>query len=249
MSKASRIAILLNIILVSGLAHARPEGGTSVLFLPGHIEAPDGQVTLFADYGSIRTDGRVPVYLVNRTGEPLTLNAQDGDIYIKLEYRDDDGNWIRAQPHGYSWCGNSYTYKPVVDPDHYIATTGYQPINGETRRIRYRLYEQSVDVVSNLGTGVIAEVDLLRAANDVLSINQGDFAYVSRVARSREPVENVMDHMRDLRGPAISELGSGRFDVEASRAILLEIRDGSPELARDVHYALQRLGDGEPDAE
>lgn len=75
--------------------------------LPKNVVAPEGKLTLFADFDA--TDGRgVPLYLVNRTFQKVSLSAQDSDIYVKLEYRRKDGVWERAQVHVGSDCGNSY---------------------------------------------------------------------------------------------------------------------------------------------
>ncbi len=233
---ALTVCILFSILATSTVLSRE----TSIIFLPSHIEAPDGRVSLFADYGSLQGDGRVPVYLVNKSAQDLVLNTQDGDIYLKLQFKDSDGNWVRAQPHGYSWCGNSYT-KRTVPAGHYLLVSGYQPINGVVHTVRYRLYSQDIDVVSNTGDGVIAELDIQRASSDVMSIREGAFDYVSEVALSDLPVENKMDHMRDLREMAIWELASGRFDPEESRQVLLRVRERSPEMTKTVDGAVQIL--------
>jgi hypothetical protein len=212
----------------------------SNVFLPGHVETNDGQVSLYADYGSIETDGRVPVYLVNKSSEDLVLNAQDGDIYLKLEYEDSSGDWVRAQPHGYSWCGNSY-YERTLPPGHYTIVSGYQPINGVPRSIRYNLYSQDIKISSNVGNGVVAEVDIRRAASDVMSINEGAFEYVVQVALSDVPVDNKMDYMRDLRGVAIRALTSDRFDSGESREVLMKIREKNPGMVDEVDRAIRTL--------
>jgi len=233
---AFTVCILLS-ILASPAALTRE---TSILLLPSHIEAPDGQVSLFADYGSMQSNGRVPVYLVNKSVEDLVLNSQDGDIYLKLQFQDSDGNWVRAQPHGYSWCGNSYVTR-TVRAAYYLLVNGYQPINGIPHTVRYRLYSQDIEVVSNAGDGVVADLDIRRASSDVMSIHEGTFEYVSRVALSDMPMENKMDHVRDLRGMAIWELASDRFDPEKSRQILLRVRERNPEMIEAADRAIQKL--------
>ena len=214
--------------------------GTSNLFLPGHVVAEKGEITLYADYGSVGTDGRVPVYLVNRTSEALTINVQDGDIYLKLQYQESDGSWVRAQPHRYSWCGNSY-YEHTVPADQYILISGYQPINGIPKTIRYELYSQSFGISSNSGFGVVAEKDINQASGDALSIRAGSFEYVSGVALSLEPVVNDLDHITDLRDSAIWELSTGRLDKDLSRKVLLQVIETSPEMAQLAEGALKRL--------
>src|SRR6185503_7126171 len=65
--------------------------------LPVGVSAPEGQLTLHADYASAR-DQRVTVYLINRTGRTIDLPNQDGDPYLKLEAQTGSaGPWERAQ--------------------------------------------------------------------------------------------------------------------------------------------------------
>ncbi len=235
--RAASIVVTLTLIL---FAHAAFSRESSNFLLPAHVDAPDGQVTLYADYGGVQTDGYVPVYLVNKSADALTIEAQDGDIYLKLQYQDEDGNWIRAQPHRYSWCGNSY-YEVELQPGFFVLLRGYQPINGVAQTVRYRAYAQSVEIVSNSGMGVVAEADIQNASTDAMSIQDMGFERVREIALSTEPVENNMDHIRDLRGIAIRALGSDRFDPKASRAVLLGIRDGGSDMARYAVSALEQL--------
>ncbi len=44
-------------------------------------------LALIADYEH-PSKGTIPVYLVNRSGEDISLSSQDGDVYLKLEYQD-----------------------------------------------------------------------------------------------------------------------------------------------------------------
>lgn len=215
---------------------------TSNIFLPRHVEAEDGTVSLYADYDAIQSDGRVPVYLINKTGKELAIDTQDGDIYLKLEYQVSSSEWARAQPHGYSWCGNSYMQRTLA-PGHHWVVSGYQPINGRRQTIRYKLYGQDIELSSNAGDGVVAHNDIQRASSDAMSIHNGTFEYVAQIALSDLPVENNMDHMRDLRGVAIWELASERFDPAQSKEVLLKVRERRPELDRDVGYALQKIGE------
>ena len=226
--------------------------GSSVAFLPSHIKAEDGKVSLFADYGSLRSDGSVPVYLINKSPEDLILDAQDGRIYLKLQYQDAAGNWVRAQPHTYSWCGNSYMAWRRVPSGDYLLVSGYQPSQGVASTIRYHLYApeegflqygQGVEISSNPGNGVVAEADIRDASVDVMSIHEGSFEHVSQVALSEVPVESdfVLIGERDLRPIAILELASKRFDPDESRKILLRVREQSPEMAEQVGRAIYRL--------
>ena len=212
----------------------------SNLFLPSHIDTPDGQVSLVADYGSKQINGQVPVYLVNKSLTDLALNSQDGDIYLKLEYRDSEGNWVRAQPHGYSWCGNSYMTR-IVQRGHYLLVDGYQAGNGVAHTVRYKLYSQDISLVSNTGIGLASHLDIKRASSDVMSLQDGTFEYVARTALSETPVENVMSFERDLRESAVSVLASGRFDPQESYQVLLRVRERNPEMKGAVNRAIRTL--------
>ncbi len=61
--------------------------------LPDGVVAPPGKLTLFADYGNLSKEAlspepsaetgshrRITLYIVNRTGKPVNLPAQDGDL-------------------------------------------------------------------------------------------------------------------------------------------------------------------------
>lgn len=113
--------------------------------LPKHVPAQAGKLTLFADFAAAgknkmpddergpwpderRPDSRVPLYLVNRTEQAVSLPFQDGDAKLRLEYRKAKGEWVRAQPQYASWCGNSY-YSRELKPGQYLVMTGLMERN------------------------------------------------------------------------------------------------------------------------
>ncbi|MGV3658691.1 MAG: hypothetical protein ACO1TE_00855 [Prosthecobacter sp.] len=61
------------------------------------MPAPEGKVTLWADFAGADEGGHVPLYLVNQTDVPQPFDSQDGDVYIKLEYQDEAGRWRRPR--------------------------------------------------------------------------------------------------------------------------------------------------------
>jgi hypothetical protein len=124
----------------TGAAHPidYPSASRPVAELPAHIKAPAGKVSLHADYGDI-WQKKIVVYLVNRTHKLLRLPAEDDDIYLKLETRNHDGRWVRAQTHRYSWCGNSYHHFDVP-AGQFRALLGFKPASGQERQVRYRVY-------------------------------------------------------------------------------------------------------------
>ena len=145
------------------------EVGKLISELPETIKAEKGQLTLHADFSSKRPDGRIPVYLINRTKLAITLNAQDGDVYLKLEAQSKTGEWVRAQRHSYSWCGNSYDFSPKIEPGSFIKILGYQPSQGRKQKVRFSLYNQSVSISSNVGLGLASDKDITESTNDELA--------------------------------------------------------------------------------
>jgi hypothetical protein len=93
--------LLLSCLLLAGLARAAEPLANKKL--PARVKAPDGKLTLFADFDDVR-DGTVTLYLVNRTDEKVVLDTQDGVLYVKLQARaKDSGAWERAEGHIFSW--------------------------------------------------------------------------------------------------------------------------------------------------
>ncbi len=134
--------------------------------LPSHVVAQENALTFFADFDHADENG-VPLYLVNRTDRVLNLDSQDHDPYVKLEYRDDTGRWIRAQVHLSSWCGNSYYHVALPSGQHY-RFFGYKAKDGAPVTVRYRSVANS-ELVSNSGAGFINALDLAAAAVDDLA--------------------------------------------------------------------------------
>lgn len=218
---------ITTLIFFAGLTISTSTLGDSrnrhISFLPSHVIAPEGIVTLFADYNN-QIGSNVPVYLVNRSQKELELSSQDTDIYLKLEFEVAEGTWQRAQPHISSWCGNSYV-QVNLNPGYFLKIKGYKPLKGQEARVRYALYGQVFYLNSNVETGIVSEIDISRASSDAMSISEGDFDFVAEVALGRRIVVNRMDHIKDLRRYAIFELGNDRHDKEMALAVLLKISE------------------------
>ncbi len=92
------------LVLLFGLSvvNAR-EDGVAIEKLPGEVRSVAGKVTVVADFESREKGGSIPLYIINRTDKELELPFQDGDVYLKLEAKGDDGKWKRVEPHAYSW--------------------------------------------------------------------------------------------------------------------------------------------------
>lgn len=86
-------------------------GGSSVdgtEDLPRFVEAPNGQLTLFADFAAT-AEAIVPLYLVNRTSAPVRFISRDGDLSLRLESLTEHG-WRSAWPlPPEDVCGDSYS--------------------------------------------------------------------------------------------------------------------------------------------
>ena len=135
--------------------------------LPDHVDAKEGQLTVFADYANVGEKG-VPIYVVNRTDETVSFPCQDNNIYLMLEFRDKDGHWVRAQNQLGSDCGLSY-YSMSLLPGQHFQPFGYAAKGGKKAPVRYRIYSRS-PVVSNVGEGRYTEADRIAASLD--SLNQ-----------------------------------------------------------------------------
>jgi hypothetical protein len=135
--------------------------------LPPHIKPSLGETILFADFEHPESDG-IPLYFINGKQSDQILSRQDGDFYIKLEYQDVSGKWVRAQPHYYSDCGNSYGGSNVP-PGMHRKVNGYKPREGKAVKVRYRIYAAPW-IVSNEGMGFISMADVDLAAKDSMAV-------------------------------------------------------------------------------
>ena len=81
---------VLGVLIVLGLDQAAfalsstidPKQEGLVDQLPPAVTAPEGKLILWANYAGAR-DGRITVYIVNRTDKKVSIPAQDYDPYIK----------------------------------------------------------------------------------------------------------------------------------------------------------------------
>lgn len=208
--------------------------------LPDFVPTKRGSVTLWADFSKVE-NGRRAVYLVNRTRRTIDLPAEDRDVYLKLEYQTEGGEWQRAQPHVYSWCGHSYM-TIAVKPNHYLVIEGYAPIQGDKKSVRYRLYSQSRRIVSNSAEGFVLNEDVQKAATDSMAVNLGDFDFVAKVARGLIVRTNEQaEFQEDCQDEAISALASARFDPRQSRELLYRVGMEFPAKAPKVLRSLRKL--------
>lgn len=214
--------------------------GQPLSTLPANVIAPAGQFTLFADYNDKNEQG-IAIYIVNRTDSPVTLSSQDGDVYLKLEYQDASGEWVRAQPHAYSWCGNSYVDTPL-SVNRYKVFRGFVPAGGKDATVRYSLYGKSLNVHSNIGVGIVNDEDIRKAASDALAVRSGSLDFVTKVALGKIELRNEMDHITDLRSTAIRVLAGQRFSDDDVKPILQTLIEKNDEYS---HIAGETLAERE----
>lgn len=229
--------------------------------MPSHVHAPVGQLTLFADYKHAHDDGNL-LYLVNRTDRSLAFRPQgDGDPCIRLESQREDGTFERAQLHIPSDCGNSYFYWPIVKRGEFSRMLGYQPAKGERRPVRYRMYlkdayavedSQSsnhlwrqektltkvpIEVVSNIGQGLVNIQEIKTARYDSLALRFGDYEAVKEMATGR--VKATAPQARWSRNDAVEALA--RFSTDAA-ADLVHSMVEDDEVSQTAVYSLAKLG-------
>jgi len=227
--------------------------------LPEHIIAPEGELTLFADYGDAPTSP-VVLYLVNRTPHRIAFSAQDSDIYVKLEAETETERWERAQPHRHSGCGNSYMVFPILAPGQYFRFSGYLPSDGELRNVRYRLYREEafvvddktdatdlflhekefdkypLQLVSNAGMGRIRAEDVEESRRDGFALGMGPFEVVRDLVMGMKPGESTT-----LSQWAVDALGS--FPTEESLALVRGLLpDPDEQTGKAAMRALARMG-------
>ncbi|QIF00368.1 hypothetical protein [Roseimicrobium sp. ORNL1] len=169
--------------------------------LPTQVQAAEGKLTLWADYASADQTS-APLYLVNRTGKDLELEAQEGDLRIKLEFKKENGAWTRAQSHIHSWCGNSYV-TVQLPANQFFALRGYRAAKGQQHAVRYSIY-RGLKLTSNTGEGLVSPDDIEVVERDILTMLKiphtiiGTFWTYSRGDRSPSALNECMPVLRIL---------------------------------------------------
>jgi len=211
--------------------------------LPEHVFADSSHLTLFADFEH-RSNGDVPIYVVNRSGKPITLSLYTMGVHsfytkecitfgsqiinLKLEYEETPGQWTRAESHVFRWCGYNDDKMILLDADSYLMVFGLLSKEGIKVRVRYSFYLQDVRASSNSGEAFINKKEVERAANDALAVYSGNFEFVKKVALGEITLKDEMDHRNnDLRIDAIWHLARGVFDQAEAEKVLERIAQGA----------------------
>lgn len=201
------------------LAHA------PVADLPRHVPAEAGKLTLYADFAAKNRPTGTPVYLVNRTDKPVAFAAQDGDIYLKLEYEAAPGRWVRAESHQDSECGNSYRTR-TLESGRFWVLDGYVPKAGAKGKVRYGLHLQPVPVASNTGDGGVDPADVAKAAGDLMALREAEFGHLKRVAVGEVVIRGGRLDPGELRRAAVDMLYFRPFDPADKERALRAVADG-----------------------
>jgi hypothetical protein len=204
--------------------------------LPGHVLAPHGKLSLFADFKSKRDLG-VPLYLVNRTGKPVELFTYNGEPSIAVEYEAEPAKWKPARAVDCPFCGNDL--RPVRLPDEtYMIVHGHMAAAGFKAKVRYRI-DGEARPLSNAGEGVVSHDDL----SYLLVSKTTDYDLLSKVASGEfiPPTETA-----DYRPLAIARLAEPGFDRKKAEAVLQTIAEGPDKrfakMARDALDFRRRFG-------
>jgi len=220
-----------------------------VVELPEKVHAPEGSLTLWADFAAADEKG-VPLYVVNQTNLAKTFDSQDHDLYIKLEFKDANGVWKRAQAHRSSWCGNSY-YPVSLPPRQYFQFYGYRSIAGSKHLVRYSRRDGSL--ISNEAEGFISEEDLKAVALDSITASEIPFT-ITRFLDFREDEKNLMlkeraTAVRDLVWYPHNEVVLAQVRELQSKLVDMPAGKERDDLSGAIDEFLAKLGVPRPDAE
>jgi hypothetical protein len=234
MTRTATLAVVLAATLsVSGEPLPRQAWGERLVQLPNHVVAPEEKLTFFADFDNDTAKG-IPVYVVNRTGKPITFRNQDGDLFLKQEYESAPGVWTRSQSHTYSWCGNSYMMPLTLESGRFVVVWGFCPKDGDKKPVRYRFYNGVHETATNVGSVRVAMAEVEKAANDSMATQFGSFEFVRDLAIGK----TTTDAKRRME--AFHQLTTKRFDRKQTVPILeLLANDKDESLAKDARGMLE----------
>ena len=254
------LSLLLVLLLGATNAGCAADDGTRMLrSLPDHISHTAGSVTVFADYVQQQPAARegltatVPLYIVNRTDQPLTLSQQDRHAYFQAEVQI-DGQWQRTTPFAFSWCGNSY-HQTVIPPGRFAVFRGLLPEPGDTRApLRFRrAYDIDTPLISNVSTTTYRPADVARAKFDALAVHlEADAVTLIAIMEGRSPFGDDVEIWGAAAEHAAEALGRRHADpamawvkqAESAEApdydVLAAVRSGimtAPETDFDTAFA------------
>jgi hypothetical protein len=122
--------------------------GAPIREMPAGVPAPPGELSLYADYASVR-DGEIDLYLVNRGKEWVLVSCAAGRPMLTIETKIEDGTWAAEGPLPTREDG-VVRLPPVLRPGAYFRFPARLPDDTGSAPIRYR-FPGHPDVVSNEG--------------------------------------------------------------------------------------------------
>ncbi|MFN0126684.1 MAG: hypothetical protein ACKV19_08370 [Verrucomicrobiales bacterium] len=166
----------------SALHHSEVGQAEPMAKLPAHAPAPEGKLSLWADFKTAGETLNVPLYVINSTDQPITFVTEGLDLGAKFEFQD-GAAWRRAQAFGLmSWCGDGAI--PVSLPaGHFFKLRGYRPVTGRVGTVRYAIRDKSL--ASNEAPGLVSDHDLRAVAWD--PVTENDIPLETRLALHFNP--------------------------------------------------------------
>jgi hypothetical protein len=209
--------------------------------LPKYIKVKKGKVDLFADFKDIKAEG-VVLYLINNSNKFIRFDHQDGDIYIKMEYKNELGEWVRAQSHISSWCGNSYGKTELLKPGYYFKFLGYSPKTGKSAEVRYKQYNNGIGLTSNNAKGVVDFGEVEIAETDSIAIANADLNRLKEIALKEMPIKSNKDDYLNPRLNAIETMYYKSFEKKDIIPILEQLSKNNDESVSECAInTLQRV--------
>lgn len=236
----------------SAMFHGSVGKPLPVVSLPANVSAPEGKMTLWADFAAADDKG-VPLYVVNQTNKEHPFSTQDHDLYVKLEFKDAAGTWRRAQAHMSSGCGNSY-YSVTLPPRQFFAFRGYMPMTGSQQVVRYAIH--GGDLTSNESKGLISESHIKAAAVDSLTASEIPYNFWQALeVQAGKPLPQMpslksrTDALRSLIWYPRNELAINRVKELEAKALALPASDDRESLVSAVDDYLAKVDLPKPSPE
>lgn len=179
--------------------------------------------------------GQMTVFLINDTDETLVIPDRDGDIYLKLEVKLENG-WQRAQYHHHNWFGcGLHTDKTCSLPPHsYVPIRGYQPTTGRVATTRFAIHNGAEDILtSEEFEGAYSPDDVAMGSYDIISLWTASSDKLRAFLLREEVPVLLPNHERisDLRRIAWEALLNARHDKRTAIAVAEEALAFDPSLA------------------
>lgn len=124
------------------------------IFLELHLEQTPADF-LEKDFSQRDNTKYFIAYIVNGTKKKLSLQLQDGSLFMIQEAQNKEGKWTPIEHWEYSWCGNSYDSWLKLNKKHYAAFPVRIYSGGFRTKIRLKMIENKKIYYSNSFDGNI----------------------------------------------------------------------------------------------